>query len=42
MAAIKPFRYLIVYPQMMRDMGRRWGASAGEPPPPEPQTLEEP
>ena len=30
MAAIKPFRNLIVYPRMMRDMGRRWrdGASA--------------
>ena len=24
MAAIKPFRNLIVYPRMMRDMGRRW------------------
>jgi hypothetical protein len=26
MAAIKPFRNLIVYPRMMRDMGRRWQA----------------
>jgi hypothetical protein len=24
MAAIKPFRYLIVYPQMLREMERRW------------------
>jgi hypothetical protein len=24
MAAIKPFRYLIVYPQMMRELERRW------------------
>jgi hypothetical protein len=24
MAAIKPFRYLIVYPQMMREIERRW------------------
>jgi Protein of unknown function (DUF2867) len=24
MAAIKPFRYLIVYPQMLRTMDRRW------------------
>jgi hypothetical protein len=24
MAAIKPFRYLVVYPQMMREMERRW------------------
>jgi hypothetical protein len=30
MAAIKPFRNLIVYPRMMQDMGRRWrdGASS--------------
>ncbi len=26
MAAIKPFRYLIVYPQMMREMERSWRA----------------
>jgi Protein of unknown function (DUF2867) len=26
MAAIKPFRYLIVYPQMMREIERRWQA----------------
>jgi hypothetical protein len=24
MAAITPFRYLLVYPQMMRDIERRW------------------
>ncbi len=24
MAAIKPFRYLVVYPQMLREMERRW------------------
>jgi hypothetical protein len=24
MAAIKPFRHLIVYPQMMRELERRW------------------
>jgi hypothetical protein len=24
MAAIRPFRHLIVYPQMLRDIGRRW------------------
>ena len=24
MAAIKPFRYLIVYPQMMRELERSW------------------
>lgn len=27
MAAIKPFRYLIVYPAMLREIGRRWDAS---------------
>jgi hypothetical protein len=29
MAAIRPFRHLIVYPQMMRDTGRNWRARAG-------------
>jgi hypothetical protein len=24
MAAIKPFRYLVVYPQMLRAIKRRW------------------
>ena len=27
MAAIRPFRYLIVYPPMLRDMARRWGVA---------------
>ncbi len=31
MAAIKPFRYLIVYPALMRMIGREWRASAGGP-----------
>jgi hypothetical protein len=26
MAAIKPFRYLIVYPALMRQIGREWRA----------------
>ncbi len=26
LAAIKPFRHLIVYPAMLRDIGRRWDA----------------
>ncbi len=30
MTAIAPFRHLIVYPPMLRDMGRRWGARAGD------------
>ncbi|MFJ9818455.1 DUF2867 domain-containing protein [Streptomyces sp. NPDC101151] len=30
MAAIKPFRYLGVYPALFRAMGRKWQASAGE------------
>jgi len=29
MAAIRPFRHLIVYPQMMRETGRNWRARAG-------------
>jgi hypothetical protein len=33
MAAITPFRYLIVYPQMLHRMGRDWAARAGEPMP---------
>jgi len=28
MAAIRPFRHLIVYPPMLRDMGRNWRAAA--------------
>ena len=31
LAAIAPFRHLIVYPRMMREIGRRWWARAGEP-----------
>lgn len=33
MAAIAPFRHLVVYPPMLRDIGRAWHARAGEPPP---------
>lgn len=33
MAAIKPFRHLIVYPGMIRQIGRNWQARAGEPTP---------
>jgi len=29
MAAIRPFRHLIVYPQMMRETGRNWRARTG-------------
>jgi hypothetical protein len=28
MAAIKPFRRLIVYPQMLRQIGRAWQGAA--------------
>jgi Protein of unknown function (DUF2867) len=31
MAAIRPFRHLIVYPHMMRDIERAWSESAGDP-----------
>ena len=31
MAAITPFRHLIVYPPLMREIGRDWRASAGDP-----------
>jgi hypothetical protein len=31
MAAIRPFRNLIVYPRMMRDLGKRWRAGAAGP-----------
>ena len=31
MAAIDPFRHLFVYPQMMREIRRRWDAQAVEP-----------
>jgi Protein of unknown function (DUF2867) len=29
MAAIRPFRHLLVYPQMLRDIERRWPLAAG-------------
>ena len=32
MAAIRPFRYLIVYPVIMQEMGRRWRAATGSAP----------
>jgi hypothetical protein len=33
MAAIRPFRHLIVYPPMMRQIERTWRAGAGDPTP---------
>jgi hypothetical protein len=33
MAAIRPFRHLIVYPALLRQIERQWRASAGEPTP---------
>ena len=33
MAAIKPFRHLIVYPALMRQIGRDWRAGTGQPTP---------
>jgi hypothetical protein len=33
MAAIKPFRYLIVYPTLMREIGRDWRTLASDPTP---------
>jgi hypothetical protein len=33
MAAIMPFRHLIVYPPLMRGIGRDWRTSAGGPTP---------
>jgi Protein of unknown function (DUF2867) len=32
LAAIKPFRHLIVYPSMLRDIGRKWEADNGDQP----------
>jgi hypothetical protein len=29
MAAIKPFRYVIVYPALLRQIGREWRTGAG-------------
>ena len=31
MAAITPFRHLLVYPSMLRSIGRSWRERAGEP-----------
>ncbi len=33
MAAIRPFRYLFVYPRMLRDIGRTWAALSPDAPP---------
>ena len=33
MAAIRPFRHLIVYPPMLREIGRGWQALPGDPAP---------
>jgi hypothetical protein len=33
MAAIRPFRHLIVYPPMMRQIEREWRSRAGDPTP---------
>jgi hypothetical protein len=33
MAAIRPFRHLVVYPPMLREIAREWRARAGEPTP---------
>jgi hypothetical protein len=33
MAAIRPFRHLIVYPPLMRLIEREWRARAGDPAP---------
>jgi hypothetical protein len=32
MAAIAPFRHRIVYPRMLRELGRRWRARSGASP----------
>jgi len=31
MRAIAPFRHLIVYPSMLRQIGRQWRARTGDP-----------
>jgi Protein of unknown function (DUF2867) len=33
MAAIRPFRHLLVYPPLLRSFGRAWGSRAGDPRP---------
>lgn len=35
LAAINPFRHLIVYPSLLRQIGRQWQARADEPTPPQ-------
>lgn len=30
MASIRPFRHLIAYPPIMREIARNWGSLAGE------------
>ena len=37
MAAIRPFRHLIVYPPAIRQIGRAWRARAGDPIPAQPR-----
>jgi hypothetical protein len=31
MAAIRPFRHLIVYPPVLRQIGRAWRSGSGDP-----------
>jgi hypothetical protein len=31
MAGIRPFRHLLVYPPMLREIGRTWRVEAGSP-----------
>jgi hypothetical protein len=33
LAAIRPFRHLIVYPPILRQIGQVWRARSGDPPP---------
>jgi hypothetical protein len=39
MAAIRPFRHLIVYPALMRQWQRAWQRRSGEPPPALPRSI---
>jgi hypothetical protein len=39
MAAIKPFRYLLVYPRMLREFGRAWRQRGDKPPRPIPRQV---
>jgi Protein of unknown function (DUF2867) len=36
MAAIRPFRHLIVYPPLLRQIGREWRARTADPTPAHP------